>query len=44
MSSSDLKQAALRAISLMDLTSLNSDDHDQRIIALCQQAQTVAGN
>ena len=28
----------------MDLTSLNDDDHDARIIALCHQAQTPVGN
>lgn len=40
----DLKPAAIRAISLMDLTSLNEDDTDARIIALCQQAKTPHGN
>lgn len=37
-------EAAIRAIRLMDLTSLNDDDHDARIIALCHQAQTPIGN
>lgn len=37
-------EAAIRAIRLMDLTSLNDDDHDARIIALCHQAQTPVGN
>ncbi|GKQ96378.1 hypothetical protein KAM461_06280 [Aeromonas hydrophila] len=37
-------EAASRAIRLMDLTSLNDDDHDARIIALCHQAQTPVGN
>ena len=37
-------EAAIRAIHLMDLTSLNDDDHDARIIALCHQAQTPVGN
>ncbi|MFM4855797.1 deoxyribose-phosphate aldolase [Aeromonas hydrophila] len=37
-------EAASRAIHLMDLTSLNDDDHDARIIALCHQAQTPVGN
>jgi len=37
-------EAAIRAISLMDLTSLNDDDHDARIIALCHQARTLVGN
>lgn len=36
--------AATRAIQLMDLTSLNEEDDDARIIALCQQAQTPFGN
>lgn len=40
----DLKPAAIRAIRLMDLTSLNEDDTDARIIALCQQAKTPYGN
>lgn len=37
-------EAASRAIRLMDLTSLNDDDHDARIIALCHQARTPVGN
>ncbi|MCR3971937.1 deoxyribose-phosphate aldolase [Aeromonas veronii] len=37
-------EAAIRAIRLMDLTSLNDDDQDARIIALCHQAQTPVGN
>ena len=36
-------EAASRAIRLMDLTSLNDDDHDARIIALCHQARTPVG-
>ncbi|GGZ94874.1 deoxyribose-phosphate aldolase [Ignatzschineria ureiclastica] len=32
------------ALSLMDLTTLNQDDTDEKIIALCQQAQSPAGN
>lgn len=36
--------AATRAIQLMDLTSLNEEDDDARIIALCQQARTPFGN
>ncbi|MBL0605883.1 deoxyribose-phosphate aldolase [Aeromonas caviae] len=36
-------EAAIRAIRLMDLTSLNDDDHDARIIALCHQARTPVG-
>ncbi|MEI6858300.1 MAG: deoxyribose-phosphate aldolase [Shewanella sp.] len=41
---SDLKQAAQKAIELMDLTSLNDDDTDQKVIELCHKAQTPAGN
>lgn len=41
---SDLKQAAQKAIQLMDLTTLNDDDTDQKVIALCHKAQTAAGN
>ncbi|EKP0315365.1 deoxyribose-phosphate aldolase [Aeromonas veronii] len=37
-------EAAIRAIRLMDLTSLNDDDHDARIIALCHQAKTPFGH
>lgn len=40
----DLTRAAVRAIGLMDLTSLNPDDNDERIVALCRQAQTPFGN
>ncbi|MGY3858006.1 deoxyribose-phosphate aldolase [Aeromonas intestinalis] len=40
----DIKQAARLAISLMDLTSLNDDDTDARILALCQQAATPHGH
>ena len=40
----DLKTAALRALQLMDLTTLNDDDTDEKIVALCQQAKTVVGN
>ncbi|WP_234922665.1 deoxyribose-phosphate aldolase [Aeromonas caviae] len=36
-------EAAILAIHLMDLTSLNDDDHDARIIALCHQARTPVG-
>jgi len=36
--------AATRSIQLMDLTSLNEEDDDARIIALCQQARTPFGN
>jgi deoxyribose-phosphate aldolase len=41
---SDLKTAALRALKLMDLTTLNDDDTDQKVIDLCGNAKTVLGN
>lgn len=41
---SDLKQAAQRAISLMDLTTLNDNDTDQKVIDLCHKALTPAGH
>ncbi len=41
---SDLKAAALRALKLMDLTTLNDDDTDEKVITLCQQAKTPVGN
>ncbi len=41
---SDLKAAALRALTLMDLTTLNDDDTNEKVIALCQQAKSAAGN
>ncbi|MDU7867654.1 MAG: deoxyribose-phosphate aldolase, partial [Pantoea sp.] len=31
----DIKQQALRALKLMDLTTLNDDDTDEKVIALC---------
>ncbi|WP_019614219.1 deoxyribose-phosphate aldolase [Psychromonas ossibalaenae] len=40
---SDLKAAALRALKLMDLTTLNDDDTDQKVIDLCHNAKTAAG-
>ncbi|WP_374556304.1 deoxyribose-phosphate aldolase [Aquitalea pelogenes] len=40
---SELITAARRALSMMDLTSLNDDDTDARIVALCQQASSSAG-
>ncbi|TCN81531.1 deoxyribose-phosphate aldolase [Shewanella fodinae] len=40
----DLKQAARQAIRLMDLTTLNDDDTEQKVIALCHKAKTPAGN
>jgi deoxyribose-phosphate aldolase len=38
------KDIAQLAISLMDLTSLTNEETDAEIIALCQQAQSSAGN
>ncbi|MFQ6370117.1 deoxyribose-phosphate aldolase [Shewanella sp. YIC-542] len=40
----DLKQAARQAIGLMDLTTLNDDDTDEKVIALCHKAKTPVGN
>jgi len=39
----ELQQAARQALALMDLTSLNDDDTDASIEALCQRARTPAG-
>ncbi len=41
---SDLKIAALRALKLMDLTTLNDDDTDAKVISLCHNAKSVVGN
>ncbi len=41
---SELKSAALRALKLMDLTTLNDDDTDQKVIDLCQAAKSAVGN
>lgn len=41
---SELKQAALTSLTLMDLTSLNDSDNSQTIIDLCHQANTPAGH
>jgi deoxyribose-phosphate aldolase len=41
---SNLKTVALRALKLMDLTTLNDDDTDEKIIELCKSAKTAAGN
>ncbi|MEY0719793.1 deoxyribose-phosphate aldolase [Providencia alcalifaciens] len=40
----DLKAAAQHALTLMDLTTLNDDDTDAKVIALCHQAKSPAGN
>ncbi|MYM59599.1 deoxyribose-phosphate aldolase [Vibrio sp. OCN044] len=41
---SDLKDAALRALKLMDLTTLNGDDTDEKVIKLCHEAKSKVGN
>lgn len=41
---SDLKAAALRALKLMDLTTLNDDDTDAKVIQLCHNAKSPVGN
>lgn len=41
---SDLKAAALRALKLMDLTTLNDDDTDAKVISLCHDAKSEVGN
>ncbi|QHP79062.1 deoxyribose-phosphate aldolase [Pectobacterium odoriferum] len=38
-----LTTAAQRALALMDLTSLNGDDTDEKVTALCRQANSPAG-
>ncbi|MDX7991021.1 deoxyribose-phosphate aldolase [Xenorhabdus littoralis] len=40
----DLTAAAQRALSLMDLTTLNDDDTDEKVTALCRQANSPAGH
>lgn len=40
---SDLKLAASRALSLMDLTTLNDDDTEGKVAALCRKAAGPAG-
>lgn len=39
----ELTAAAQRALGLMDLTTLNDDDTDEKVIALCHQANSPAG-
>ena len=41
---SDLTASSLRALKLMDLTTLNDDDTNEKVIALCHQAKTPVGN
>ncbi|CAM3513913.1 Deoxyribose-phosphate aldolase [Vibrio aerogenes CECT 7868] len=40
---SDINAEAIRALQLMDLTTLNDDDTNEKVIALCQSANTPAG-
>jgi len=40
----DLQQASRLAIQLMDLTTLNDDDNDQKVIKICQDAHSAAGD
>ncbi|MGB5445557.1 MAG: deoxyribose-phosphate aldolase [Psychromonas sp.] len=40
----DLQQTSRLAIQLMDLTTLNDDDTDQKVMQLCADAHTAAGN
>lgn len=40
----NLTAAAQRALALMDLTTLNEDDTDQKVTDLCHQAKSPAGN
>lgn len=40
----DLIVAAQRALGLIDLTTLNDDDTDEKVIALCRQANSPAGH
>ncbi|MBN1684559.1 MAG: deoxyribose-phosphate aldolase [Gammaproteobacteria bacterium] len=39
-----LSSAAKQILPLIDLTSLNADDTDEKILKLCEQAQTPHGN
>jgi deoxyribose-phosphate aldolase len=41
---SDLQTASRQGIQLMDLTTLNDDDTNQKVIQLCNDAQSAAGN
>ncbi|MBY6195982.1 deoxyribose-phosphate aldolase [Vibrio hangzhouensis] len=38
-----LKESALKSLQLIDLTSLNSDDTDEKIVELCKKANTPVG-
>ncbi|SHE85130.1 deoxyribose-phosphate aldolase [Vibrio gazogenes] len=39
----ELQSAAQRALTLMDLTTLNDDDTEEKVISLCQSAKTPFG-
>ncbi|SJN56182.1 Deoxyribose-phosphate aldolase [Vibrio ruber DSM 16370] len=39
----ELQSAAQRALTLMDLTTLNDDDTEEKVVSLCQSAQTPFG-
>ncbi|QMV15291.1 deoxyribose-phosphate aldolase [Vibrio spartinae] len=39
----ELQSAAQRALTLMDLTTLNDDDTEEKVISLCQSAKTTFG-
>ena len=41
---SDLQTASRQGIQLMDLTTLNDDDTEQKVIQLCTDAHTAAGD
>jgi len=41
---SNFKVAAQRALNMMDLTTLNDDDTDAKVIELCHKAKSAAGN
>lgn len=41
---SDLQQASREGIKLMDLTTLNDNDNDQKVMQLCADAHTAAGD
>lgn len=40
----DINVTALKALQLMDLTTLNDNDNEQSILTLCRQAKSPAGN
>ena len=44
MTMTELQKSAKEAIGLMDLTTLNEDDTDIKVISLCHQAKTAVGN